>query len=139
MARDPQTVAQRWRDNLSAASQKIAEGVQGVTKNPMETAAQRKDKWIAGVQRAATEGRWEAGLRKTTLQDWQTAMINRGLPRIAQGASEATQDFASFMADFLPYANSVSQKVQAMPSVTLEQNIARAVEAIRSLSQYRRK
>ncbi len=139
MARDPQTVANRWRDNLAASSQKIAEGVQQVTKNPMETAASRKDKWIQGVQRSATEGSWERGLRRVTLQDWQTAMINRGLPRIAQGASEATQDFAAFMADFLPYANSVSAKVQAMPSVTLEQNIARAVEAIRTLSQYRRK
>jgi len=137
--RDPQTVAARWRDNLAASSQKIAEGVQGVTRSPMEVAASRKDKWIAGVQQAAQTGRWEAGLRRKTLGDWQQAMLTRGLPRIAQGASEATPDFANFLSDFLPFANTVSQKVQQMPSVTLEQNIARAAEAIRMLATYKRK
>lgn len=139
MAKDPRKVAERWRDNLAASSAKITEGVQGVTRSPMEVAASRKDKWIAGVQQAAQSGKWEAGLRRRTLGDWQQAMITRGVPRIAQGASEATNDFAGFMADFLPFTDQVSAKVQAMPSVTLEQNIARATEAIRMLATYKRK
>ena len=139
MAMNPADVAQRWANNLSAAGQKIKDGVNAVTESPMAKAAARQDAWVQGVQRARDDGSYAAGLNKVSLSDWKTAMINKGIPRIGTGATSAVPKMTSFMASFLPYVQQGQQMLQSMPRGDLSQNIGRMTAMVQYLANYKNK
>src|SRR5262245_1546875 len=95
-------VARKWASRLGAAGESIRQGVQGVTVNPAERAAARQDAYVAGVQRAVADGRYVRGLRRVTLQSWQDAMLSKGLPRVASGATAALPKVQNFLEKWLP-------------------------------------
>ena len=138
MAKNPQDVANKWANNIAQATDSIRQGVQAVTTAPTQLAAQAQDRYIAGVQRAVSTGKWQAGLQKVSLADWQNAMINKGIPRIGSGAAAAKTKFASFMTQFLPYVQQGVQQLQTMPRGTLDQNIQRAVFMMNHNAQFQR-
>lgn len=129
--------AAKWAQNMAAAGPAMKAGVQGVTVNPAQQAIAAKDQWIQGVQRAAQDGSYEAGLQNVTLPGWQQAMINKGIPNMQNGVKEATPKVQVFMQDFLPYAQQVKDAVAAMPRGTLANSIARATTAIQMLAAYK--
>lgn len=120
-------VANKWANNLAASTQSIQAGVQAVTTAPTQQAAQNPNAYLAGVQKAVSSGKWQASLNKVSLSDWQNAMIQKGIPRIATGATQAKPKFAQFMSQFLPYLQQGVQNLATQPRGTLEQNIQRAV------------
>lgn len=130
-------VARKWASRLGAAGESIRQGVQAVTVNPAERAAARQDAYIAGVQRAVADGRYLRGLRRTTLQGWQDAMVNKGLPRIASGATAAIPKFQAFMEKWIPHEEALKAKLANQPRGDLQQNIARAVMAMEHNAQFR--
>lgn len=136
--RDPQTVAQKWARNLGMATDTIKAGIQAVTQSPTERAAQRQDAYIAGVQRAVASGKWQQGLRRVNLQDWQSAAINKGLPRIGPGAQQALPKFTTFMQQWLPYLDGLHARLQNLPRGDIEQNRARMNAAMDYLHAFRR-
>lgn len=131
-------VAKLWADRAAAAGQRMKDGVNAVTESPTAKAAAAKDQWLAGVQRAATEGRYEDGLNAVTLQDWKTAMTEKGVSNMATGVRASVGKMERFLRDFLPYAESVSDEVRAMPKGTLQDSINRATAAITKLAQFRK-
>lgn len=134
----PNVVAQKWANRMASAGESMKAGVQGVTTAPTEQAAQAKDRWMAGLQRAATEGKFEAGLRRVTLEDWKRSMIDKGVANMQNGARTAVPKVQAFLAEFLPFADNVSAEVAAMPKGTIEDSINRSAAAIRKLSQFKR-
>lgn len=137
MPKNASDVARKWANNLTNATQSMVEGANAVTESPTAKAAQSAEKYVAGVQRSVEK--WQSGLNRVTLNDWKRAYISKGVPRIAQGAQESMPKMETFLRDFLPYAEQVSNQVKQMPSATLEQNIQRMVTAVRLMSQYKRK
>jgi hypothetical protein len=133
----PEQAAAKWVQRLSASTEDIKRGVLGVTEAPGVSAARRKDLWLARVTQSADK--WARRVSSVSLQDWQNAMVNKGVSRIASGAQEAQPKMASFMADFLPYVDSGVAKVKAMPKGSLEAGIARSAEMIRHNAAYVRK
>lgn len=127
---DSSAVAQKWAKNLSASTSAIQAGVQAVTVNPAQLAAQAVNQYLAGVQAAVASGKFQRNLQKVTLQDWQNAMLTKGLNRIAAGASAAQPKMAAFMGKWLPYMQQLQSKLSSMPRGDLNQNIQRAVVAI---------
>jgi hypothetical protein len=93
---------------------------------------------LAGIQEAAASGKIEAGLRRVSLEDWRSKMIEKGIPRIASGAQSAKSNVTDFWQSFLPWLESGQRKLESMPRGDLEQNIARAIEMMRHNSQFRR-
>lgn len=138
MAKDPVSIAKKWAGNLSAATQAIQQGVQAVTTSPTQSAAAQSNAYLAGVQRAVSTGKWQAGLQRVTLQDWQQAMIQKGIPRIGSGATQAVPKFTAFMQQFLPYVQQGLQQLASQPRGTLDQNIQRAVFMMNWNAQFRR-
>ena len=134
----PQEGAQKWASRLTAAVEDIRRGVQKVTEAPTAKAAEKKDKWIAELQRAAQEGRWEAGLRSVTLEEWKNAMLSKGLARIPDGARAAQPKYAQVAESLYRYIEEGQRRIQAMPDTTLEQRIQRMVEFIRYMAQYKK-
>jgi hypothetical protein len=127
---------QKWVTNIGQATERITSGVQAVQTAPGQKAAAAHQKWLTRVQESADK--WRQRVGSVSLQDWQNAMVNVGIPRIAQGAQAKQGKMKAFMDDFLPYLQNGVSKVEAMPSVTLEDNINRAVAMIRHNSQFKR-
>lgn len=130
-------VADKWSRNLAGSTESIRAGVQSVTTNPAEKAIAAKERYVQGVQRAAAEGKYERGLRKVSLQMWQESMINKGLSRIASGASAGKSKMVAFMDKWLPYEEQLKQKLASMPRGDLQQNIARMVAAVEHNASFR--
>lgn len=134
-----QQLAQKWARNLGASTEAIKNGVAAVTTSPTAKAANRADAYVMGVQKAVADGKWQAGLRRVTLEDWKNSMLTKGVNRIGQGALAAQSKMESFLADFLPHVQSGVTALASMPRGDLAQNIQRAVFMMEHNSKFRRR
>jgi hypothetical protein len=132
------SVAQRWASGMGSAGEKMKAGVQAVTEAPTARAARRQDAYLQGVQRAVSSGKYADALNRVTLQDWQQSMLNKGINRVAAGATEGKPKFQAFMTEFLPYIAQGLSQLEAMPRGDLETNINRMVTMVRHNAQFRR-
>lgn len=130
MAKDPAAVAAKWSKNLAGSTDSIRAGVQAVTVAPTQRAAQRLDAYLAGVQQAVASGKMARKLNAHSLADWQQSMLNKGVNRVAAGATAAVPKMQAFLAKWLPYQDQLKQKLANMPRGDLQTNIQRAVTAI---------
>lgn len=126
----------KWVQNLSAATDRMTTGAQGVTKAPGLAAAAAADKWLQRV--TASKQKFAQNVGAVSLQSWQNSYINIGIPRVAQGAQAKQGKMQAFMDQFLPYLQRGVQTIDAMPSTTLEDGIARATAMIRYNSKFQR-
>ena len=138
MPRTAQEIARKWQRNLSGSVEAIRNGVQDVTVSPTEKAAAKADQYLIGVQSAVDSGKYQAGLRRVTLEQWKQAMLDKGVPRLASGAAAGEPKFQEFMAEFLPYIESGQRMLENMPRGGLQENIARSTAMIEHLAGFRR-
>lgn len=134
MASDPNSIAQRWAQQLGASTQKITEGVQSVTVAPGQAAARQKGAWVQNTTSAADK--WARNTAAVPLADWQAAMINKGAPRIASGAQASQAKFASFMGELLPHIDRVKSGLPARGN--LDQNITRMTAFVRGMATFKK-
>lgn len=138
MARlSPQDAAQKWAQRASAAQGDYTQGVQSVQQAPGAAAAAKAEKWQQNV--VAARDKFRSRVAQVSLQEWQAATVQKGAPRYAQGVQQATTKMAQFMSEFLPFLDSVTNRVKQMPDTTPEQRITRMVEQVRGVSQFRRR
>src|SRR6266568_2982525 len=137
--KNPQTTAKKWSRNLGNATQDMKDAANAVSVSPTESAAARKDEMRAKLLQAIDNGDWEAGLRGVSLADWKKDYIEKGIPRVAQGAQAAEGKMASFLTDFLPIADQVSQEVKSMPKLTLQDSINRSAHAITRFAEFKKR
>lgn len=121
----PQQLATNWQNGLTGAVQKIKDGIGRVTESPMQKAAAQQDKWVAGIQKAATSGRWANSLNAVDLQTWKTVTAQKVGERLAGGAAAAVPKVQKFAAWLIPQVNAASQTISGMPSQTLQDSINR--------------
>lgn len=121
----PATAAANWSTGMAGAGTKMTAGVNAVTEAPSTAAIAAIPRMVQGIQAAAASGKIEAGLRRVTLQQWQQAMIQKGVARVSAGATAAKPKMQNFFTQFLPY---LQQGVQQLPPRgDINQNIQRAV------------
>lgn len=132
---NPQQIADNWANGMANASQKMKNGVMAVTSSPMEAAANAVDRQVAGVQRAAAEGRTQAALRAVSTQSWQTAYVTKGIPRISSGAQAAKPKMAAFLTQFLPAQQAIVASLP--PRGDINANIARAVAMMQGTANFK--
>lgn len=134
----PQEFAEKWARRLTASTPDIQRGVNRVDVSPTEKAANKKDKMLTNLTQAVQSGKWEAGLRKVTLQDWKKQIIEKGIPRINQGVQGAQGQVADFAGQLLSYQDTIKQEIERMPDMTLEDNINRMTAWVRRMSQFKK-
>jgi len=136
VAQSPDQIAQRWAQNLAGSTQKITDGIQSVTVAPGQAAARQKTAWQQNTVAAADK--WARNVASVSLGDWQQAMVDKGVARIASGAQAAVPQFQQFMGELLPYIDRVKGNLPARG--TLDQNIARMTAFVRGMAgfQYRK-
>ncbi len=133
-------VADNWARGMQGAGERIRQGVDAVTEAPTERAARSIGRMVEGIQRAAQDGTIERGLRRVTLEDWRTAMKDKGIGRIGTGATAAKPKFQQFMGDLLPFIESNKAQLDSqMPRGDLSQNIARMNEWVNKMAGFKRR
>lgn len=123
--------ASNWASKMGQSGEKMKMGIMAVTSSPTAKAAARADAYLAGVMRAVNSGKFAASLNRVSLQQWQQAAVNKGVPRVAAGAAEGKQKFQDFMTQFLPWIEQGKQKLESMPRGDIEANINRMVAMVR--------
>jgi hypothetical protein len=134
MALDPTAATAKWAARMQAAGQQITEGVNAVTVAPGVSAAKQAQTWIAKLQQSVPK--WTKNVAAVSLSEWQQAMINRGIPNISSGVTAKQGNYAAFAAKFYPYLATGQQQVKAMPKMSLQDGINRAVAMITYNSKY---
>lgn len=127
---DAQQWLTKWGSRLNAASAEIKTGVQAVTTAPGVSAAKAKDLWLANLQAAANK--WATNVAAVSLSAWQSAMVNKGIGRIAAGVTTAQQDKQGVIGNLLNVVYAGQAMVNQTPRGSIETNIQRAV----SMMQY---
>ena len=131
----PEAAAAKWAQGLSAATERITAGVNAVTSSPGQAAARQKGVYAAQV--AANADKWATRVAAVSTADWQQAVITKGIPRIAGGATAAQPKMADFMGQLLPHIASTKNALPARGS--LDQNIARMTAFTRGMAGFRRR
>lgn len=118
---DPAQAAEDWATGLATKTDKITRGVRAVTVSPGQQAARQKNVYLAQVQ--ANVDKWAANSAAVTVGEWQDAMINKGVGRIAAGATASKGKMAAFFAQLLPAIDAAKSGLPARGN--FEQNMAR--------------
>lgn len=125
----PDQATSKWVNRLGAATQEITQGVQRVQQAPGQLAAAKFQKWQQGLAESAQK--WRRNVAAVSLSDWQQAMTQYGIPRVAQGAQAKQGKYQRFAAAFFPHLEAGLSRIQSMPDTTFEDRVARAVEMMR--------
>lgn len=133
-----QQAREKHASRLKASTGEIQNQVMKVTQAPGVAAAKKADKMLTNITNSITSGRWGRRVSSVSLSDWQESMVKKGIPRIAQGIDAAAPKVEAFFSEFFPHLEKIEAEVKAMPDLTLEDNIQRAVHAMRRASEFKR-
>ena len=123
---------------LTASIDDVRKGIDRVTVNPCETAAASKDKMLANLTAAVQNGKWANGLKRVSLEQWKKQARDVGVNRISAGINAASAKVVAFAEQLLPHIDAQQAKLKNMPSITLEDNIARMTSFVRGMATFRR-
>jgi len=121
----PQQYSEKWGRRLKQSLQDVQAGVQGVTEAPTAAAARALDRAAIAYQEAISSGRTARKLNAVSLSDWQSSMVNKGIPRISAGVDQAASKQVQMAERLLAAVDSAKAKVDAMPKGTLADSISR--------------
>lgn len=130
----PDQATAKWLSRLQAATTEIQNGVARVTTAPGTLAAAKSQKWLNNVTAAQTK--WARNVASVSLTDWQAAMNNYGIARVAQGAQAKQQKVTNFFTSFLPFLDRGVAQIKAMDDTTFEARLQRAVAMMRYNATY---
>ena len=122
---NPQAGADKWATAMASAGPAYTAGVQGVTTAPGQLAARASAKYLARVQ--ANVAKFERNVGQVSLTSWQQSAENKGAPRLGTGAAAAKPKFVAFNTAFYAYLKNGQATINAMPTDTIDQSIAKAV------------
>lgn len=131
-----QQIAAKWQRNYSGSTEQMKAGANAVTVSPTQKAIQAKDRYIAGVNEAYQDGRYERGLAKVSLQDWKTAYVEKGIANAAAGARAGMVKVERHEREFGPVRDAI---VAALPPRgTIQENIQRAAQMMMQMHEARK-
>ena len=139
----PKLNAQQFADKLvtrlGQSTEEMRRGIENVTESPTAKAAAKADKMKANLIKSIDSGKWAAGLKRISTDDWKRAMIEKGLPRVAAGAEAAKGKIVAFAEQLLPFEAALQTQVKSMPDLTIEDSINRSNAWIRGMAKFTKK
>lgn len=133
---DAQSVADKWVQRASAASQDYAQGVAQTDKDPTALAAANGARYIQGVQDAYNSGKWARRLQQVGKAGWQQAVASKGVANYGTGVNASRDKFAQAIGPVLTAVAAAQAQVRSMPSVTPAQRDARALAFIQYMRNW---
>jgi len=126
---------EKWGQRLNASGQYIQSGVKNVKESPGKKAAEAQERMLAALIEAIQSGHWARQVSKVSKEEWQEAMIKKGIPRIAQGVQSAQQNKAEVIKALLVAVDNAAAEAHALPKGGIEESIARAAAFMRSMQE----
>ena len=136
--RTPQEAYRRYQQTIKSRTQDIRDGVNRVTESPGMKAAAKQDKMRNNLLAAIDSGKWAERVAGVPLEEWKTAMIDKGVPRIAAGVDAAEDKMVAFFGELFDHQDALQRKVHAMSDVTPEDSEARMIEWMRGMRTFKR-
>jgi len=123
---------------LKASVEDVRSGIDRVTENPCEKAAAKQDKMLTNLTASVSSGKWAAGLKRVTLDEWKTKARDIGVNRIAAGIDGAKDKVVAFADQLLPHIDRGTAAIKSMPDTTLDDNINRMTTFARHMAGFKR-
>jgi len=123
---------------LKAAVEDVRKGIDRVTESPTAKAAAAQDKMLTNLTAAISSGKWAAGLKRVSLEQWKKNARDIGVNRISAGIDGAKDKVIAFASELLPYIDRSKALIAGMPSITLDDNINKMTTFIRSMANFKR-
>lgn len=123
---------------LKASTEDMRRGIDRVTESPTAKAASKQDKMLAGVTAAVQSGKWAAGLKRVSLDEWKRKTRDVGVNRVAAGIDAAKEKVVAFAEDLLPHIDRGREKIATMPDLTLDDSINRMTTFTRHMATMKR-
>lgn len=133
-----QEVTAKWLSRLQQAQQEMQAGVARVTVAPGQAAANKRQKWINSLADPATQDKWARNVASVSLGQWQSAMNEYGIARVAQGAQAKQQKFENIMQSLLTYIDQGVNQVKQMDDSNYAAREQRALAMMRWMRNYKR-
>lgn len=134
----PQEFQEKHARRLKASTEDMRRGIDRVTESPTAKAASKQEKMLANLTASVNSGKWAAGLKRVSLDDWKKKTRDVGVNRVAAGIDAAKDKVVAFAEDLLPHIDRGKEKIKSMPDVTLDDNINRMTTFIRHMSELKR-
>ena len=131
----PAEFQEKHARRLKASVEDVRKGIDRVTESPTAKAAAKQDKMLTNLRAAVNSGKWAAGLKRVSLEDWKKKTRDVGVNRIAAGIDAAAPKVVAFAEDLLPHIERGQEKIKGMSDVTLDDNINRMVAFTRHMSE----
>lgn len=116
---------EKWGRRLKSAQQDISTGVMAVSEPPGVAAARQVDKMRSGILESLDNGTWQRAVEGVSLQDWQQAMIQKGIPRLSIGVDQAADKIRGNIDALLADVASSKDEVDRMPNGSFADSIQR--------------
>lgn len=130
-------VQEKHGRRLKGAIDDMRQGIARVTVSPTALAAAKQDKMKSKLNAAIDSGKWAAGLKAVSLDEWKDKITTKGLPRVAAGIDGAAAKVEKFYDQLLPHIDKTVADVKKMPDLTLEDSINRVGTFIRGMAKFR--
>lgn len=103
----------------------IERGVNSVQTAPGELAAAQSAKMKANLIASIDNGKWSTNVAAVTLTEWKRAMIEKGVPNIANGIDNASSKMEDFYGKLFDHIDRTQTAIDAMPTTTASQSKAK--------------
>jgi hypothetical protein len=132
----PEEISEKWAQRTAGATEDYRRGISRVSQAPGQAAAAKRAKWQQNVQQSGDK--WEAGVRRVSLNEWQEAAGGEGATRFASGVQAKKGKMASFQREFIPHLERGQEAVKRMPDTSFEDRINKMVAMARHNRSFRR-
>lgn len=129
-----QEYAEDWARNLKGSTERIRRGVGRVTEAPGAKAAQQKELLKMKLIEAIDSGKWGERVAGVTLEEWKSALLDKGVNRIAAGVDSAKPKQVQMAQNLLAAVDSAVAAANRTPRGTLEDNISRMTTYVRAMA-----
>lgn len=133
----PEEVADKYVRNAQNALGDWVAGVQAVTEAPGMKAAAKKQKWLAGINRAANEGTWEQNVAAVSLQEWVATTVGKGEGRYGSGVASARNKQVEFHNQLQSFREPLDRKIANMSDLTPQDRENKMLENMRGMRNFR--
>jgi hypothetical protein len=116
--KSPDRWARQQIDNAVAAASDWLDGVKNPSRNPVEAALDKKDKWVDRLTTAIKDGKWEKNLKKVSQADIIEVAEKVGTGAYSTGVSARETKIKKRVGELQPLVQAVSDTIQAMSDKT---------------------
>jgi len=134
----PAEFQEKHARRLKASTEDMRRGINWVMESLIDKAAAKQDKMLSNLTQAVQSGKWAAGLKRVTLDEWKRKAADIGVNRVAAGIDGAKEKVISFAEVLLPHIDRGRDKIKAMPDITLDDNINRVSTFLRHMADLKR-